>query len=169
LAVRNEGNGLTRLVETQDGHFAWMLGEQPRLDDLNLPWDGLDAPHVIRFLRGAAARLRAADCAGSWMIVDGTEAVGLCSYKAPPGPGRTVELGYGVVSARRGRGYATRAVALVLDRARADPTIETLTAETATDNLASQQVLARNGFRQVGWRSDDEDGDLILWRIDVAG
>jgi len=160
---------VTRLVETQDEHFAWMLGELPRPDTLSLPWDGLDAPHVIRHLRRAAAQLRAADCAGSWMIVDGTEAVGLCSYKAPPGPARMVEIGYGVAAERRGRGYATRAVALVVDKARADPAIETLTAETAPDNLASQRVLARNGFRQVGWRTDADEGDLILWRIDVAG
>lgn len=158
---------MTRLVETSDDHFAWMLGERPRVDELSLPWDGLDAPGVIRFLRHAAAELRRAACPGSWMIVDGTETVGLCGFKAPPGPARMVEIGYGVVAERRGRGHATSAVAQMLGVARAYPAIDVLTAETAVDNLASQIVLQRNGFRQVGWRTDVEEGDLFLWRTEV--
>jgi RimJ/RimL family protein N-acetyltransferase len=158
---------LTRLVETIDDHFAWMLGERPRVDGLNLPIDGLDIPSVIRFLRRAAVDLRAAACRGSWLIVDGVEAIGLCSYKTPPGPARTVEIGYGVAPEARGRGHATRAVAQMLLAARNNPGIDLLTAETAIDNIASQIVLQRNGFRQIGWRTDDDEGDLFLWRIAV--
>jgi RimJ/RimL family protein N-acetyltransferase len=160
---------LTRLVETSDDHFAWMLGERPRLDGLSLPWDGLDDPQVIRYLRRTAANLRHADCTGSWMIVDGLETVGLCSFKSPPGPARMVEIGYGVVAERRGQGHATRAVAQMLVAAGADPRIDTLTAETAADNLASQVVLRRNGFSQVGWRADEDGGDLLLWQVAVPG
>jgi RimJ/RimL family protein N-acetyltransferase len=146
-----------------------MLGEKPRFDELSLPWDGLDDPQVIRFLRQAAADLRRAACTGCWMIVDGVDTVGLCSYKSPPGPARTVEIGYGVVADRRGQGHATRAVAQMLAEARANPLIDTLTAETAVDNLASQIVLRRNGFSQVGWRADEAEGDVFLWRIAVPG
>jgi RimJ/RimL family protein N-acetyltransferase len=168
VAKRERNPRLTRLVETSDDHFAWMLGERPRFDELSLPWDGLDEPHVIRYLRRAAAELRVAACRGSWMIVDGVSTVGLCSFKSPPGPARTVEIGYGVAAEHRGRGHATRAVAQMLAEARANPLIEALTAETAVDNMASQIVLQRNGFSQVGWRADEAEGDVYLWRIGVA-
>jgi RimJ/RimL family protein N-acetyltransferase len=159
---------LIRLVETRDDHFAWMLGERPRVDDLDLPPDGIDVPSVIRFLRRAAADLRDAGCGGSWLIVEGPEVIGLCSYKAPPDPARAVEIGYGIAAERRGRGCATQALGLMLREARSDPAIDTVTAETATGNIASQTVLARNGFRQAGARSDADEGELILWSIDVS-
>ena len=159
---------MTRLVETRDDHFAWMLGERPRVDELRLPIDGLDAPPVIRYLRRAAEDLRRAACRGSWLIVDGADAVGLCSYKAPPDSTGAVEIGYGVAAERRARGYATRAVALIIHEARTDPAIDTLTAECAIDNFASQVVLERNGFRRTGMRTDPEDGELFLWAIDVS-
>lgn len=34
-------------------------------------------------------------------------------------------------------------------------------------NLASQQVLARNGFERTGERFDAGDGQLICWRCVV--
>jgi RimJ/RimL family protein N-acetyltransferase len=34
-------------------------------------------------------------------------------------------------------------------------------------NIASQRVLERNGFARIGERSDLEDGELILWRIET--
>jgi RimJ/RimL family protein N-acetyltransferase len=145
-----------------------MLGEKPRFDELRLPVGGLDAPPVIRYLRRAADELRRAACRGSWLIVDGADAVGLCSYKAPPDPSKTVEIGYGIAAERRARGYATRAVALIIREARADPAIDTLTAECAIDNFASQAVLERNGFRRTGMRTDPEEGELFRWAIDVS-
>jgi len=145
-----------------------MLGERPRVDGLDLPPDGIDVPSIIRFLRQAAADLREAQCTGSWLIVEGSEAIGLCSYKTRPDPTRTVEIGYGIAAERRGRGHAAQAVALMLREARSDPAIDRVTAETATGNAASQSVLQRNGFVRVGARGDPEEGELILWSIDVS-
>jgi predicted acetyltransferase len=53
-------------------------------------------------------------------------------------------IGYGVVPWRRGRGYATQALAFMLEQARAEglPYVE-LT--TDPDNLASQRVILANG------------------------
>ena len=41
-------------------------------------------------------------------------------------------------------------------------------AETAADNRASQVVLERNGFRQVGVRQDAGDGPLVCWRRETT-
>jgi RimJ/RimL family protein N-acetyltransferase len=44
-----------------------------------------------------------------------------------------------------------------------DPSVDTLTAETAVQNLASQRVLERNGFARASTRIDLEDGEVIGW------
>lgn len=84
----------------------------------------------------------------TWQIAVGALVVGDIGFHGPPPeePPFTVEIGYGVVPAWRGRGVATRACALILAaawRAGAD----LVTAETDPGNAASRQVLLRNGLR----------------------
>ncbi len=122
----------------------------------------LEDPAVLRWLRDRAARLP------SWLMVDGDEVVGACGYKTAPEADGWVEIGYGVAETRRGRGHATRAVAEMIALAAADPHIRALTAQTAVANTASQGVLARNGFTQVGESIDAEDGQMIVWRLGLA-
>jgi RimJ/RimL family protein N-acetyltransferase len=74
-----------------------------------------------------------------------------------------VEIGYGIAPSKRGNGYATVAVAAMVEAALLDPSVDTLTAETAVQNLASQGVLERNGFARAGTRFDVEDGEVIRW------
>ncbi|HTP75387.1 MAG TPA: GNAT family protein [Rhizomicrobium sp.] len=153
------------LVEAVDAHFAWMLGEVPApFPGLKLPHDGVDSPGILRLLRQMTRRLNEAGCRGSWLIVAGNEVVGLCGYKQPPTDDGTVEIGYGIASGRRDRGYASGAVAEMLRLARLDPSIFVVTAATATSNVVSQRVLARNGFVQTGTSYDADDGTLIWWQ-----
>jgi len=95
------------------------------------------------------------------LIVEGKEAVGIISFKTLPENG-AVEIGYSVCESRRGRGHATRAVALAVAEAAARGLA--VTAQTADDNRASKAVLVKNGFVECSERIDDDDGPVILWR-----
>ncbi|GAA1745592.1 GNAT family N-acetyltransferase [Luedemannella helvata] len=61
-------------------------------------------------------------------------------------------LGYGMAASARGRGYATRATRLVAAWAFDQAGIERLIAGTAPDNVGSQRVLERAGFRREGFQ-----------------
>ena len=98
----------------------------------------------------------------SWLVVCNEEVVGLCSYRRPPAD-RCVEIGYGIAPSKRGNGYATSAVAAMVEAAALDPSVDTLTAETTVQNLASQGALERNGFARASTRVDVEDGEVIGW------
>ena len=152
------------LIDAQDQHFAWMLGEIPTSDRLRLPLAGVDAPAILRLLREMARQVAHAGCQGSWLIVAGDEVVGLCGYKHPPTADGKVEIGYGIARGRRGFGYASRAVSALLDRARKNPTISKVVAATAVANVVSQRVLERNGFVRTGISYDEDDGELIWWQ-----
>jgi len=74
--------------------------------------------------------------------------VGGIGFSGPPDEGE-VEVGYGIVPSRRGRGYATEAVQSMVSMAWADPAVTAVAASTDVGNVASQRVLEKAGFRRV--------------------
>ena len=146
----------------EDADFAWMLGMATSNRDLRLPPGGVDHPSILQHVRDIVRGLREAGCRGAWMVVADGKVVGLCSYKAPPANGQ-VEIGYGMAASRWGLGHATRAVALMLQVAHADPLIHVVVAETVVANVASARVLEKNGFARTGTRMDEHDGETVMW------
>jgi len=64
-------------------------------------------------------------------------------------PVKTAELGYRIGLAHTGKGIATKAVQLALQLAE-NHNLQKITAGTATENIASQKVLEKNGFSLIG-------------------
>lgn len=159
---------MTRLIETRDAHFAWMLGEMPGPAGLRLADGGIESPEILVMLRGLTAALTAAECRGSWLIADDDLIVGLCSFMRPADTSGSAEIGYGIAEAFRRRGHASAAIGLMIDEVRRTGAASQLWAETSVDNPASQHVLIANGFAKGGIRTDADDGDVIHWSRDLA-
>ena len=66
------------------------------------------------------------------------------------GPFRSANLGYWVAQGWNRRGIATAAVGQAVERAFGDLGLHRLEAGTLVDNVASQRVLEKNGFEQIG-------------------
>lgn len=118
----------------QDGTFA-ASGLRTAPD-----WPNPELREALPFLTGVAE----ANPGWSWLIVEEEEVVGEIGLKGAPVDG-LAEVGYGVCASRRGRGYASRALQLLI---RAVP-VTRLVAETEAGNTASERVLTRAGFRRV--------------------
>lgn len=158
---------MIRLHPMTDRDFAWLLGEARAPEPLGLCDGGFSPPEVVAMLRGVTAAVqRTSEAPVAWLIVEEDAAIGMVSFTKAHSDGG-YELGYGVAPAYEGRGVTTRALALLLEAARADGRT-VLTAETSVDNPASQRVLEKNGFGRSGMRDDPEDGPLICWSIDLA-
>ncbi len=101
-------------------------------------------------LDGCLAHPEHRDWYAMWMIEkkDGTRIGDLC-FKGLEA-GRNPEIGYGILEAFRGRGYATEAVRLALQWAFRHPAVKAVEAETEPGNTASQRVLEKCGFRPLG-------------------
>jgi RimJ/RimL family protein N-acetyltransferase len=97
------------------------------------------------WLAGARATLVIEDAASRAFAGE----IGL--YYAEPVTGQAM-IGYDVVPAWRGRGYARRAVRLLCGWAFAEVGVARLIAGTAPDNVASQRVLEAAGFRREGYQ-----------------
>ncbi len=84
---------------------------------------------------------------------DGRAVGGMGFHGVPDEEGRT-EIGYDLAEGARGQGYATEALRALCDWALARDDVRTVFATIDRDNLASQAVVSRVGFKKVS-----EDGD----------
>ncbi|GCD94774.1 GNAT family N-acetyltransferase [Embleya hyalina] len=75
-------------------------------------------------------------------------AIGGMGFHGVPDESGTVTIGYGLIEAVRGRGYATEALRELLRFARAAG-VHRVVGDTAHDNVASQHVMAAVGMRLV--------------------
>ncbi|MEU5759827.1 GNAT family N-acetyltransferase [Nocardia sp. NPDC047648] len=66
----------------------------------------------------------------------------------PPADGE-LEIGYGIVASRRGRGYATEATAALTAHAFTAPGVRVVRADVELSNPPSVRVLEKAGFEQV--------------------
>ena len=82
--------------------------------------------------------------------------VGIAGYKGRPDAEGTVEVGYSVLSAHRRAGYASEAVAALVERAFALPGVARVVAETFPHLTPSIGVLEKNGFTLLGPGSEEE-------------
>jgi RimJ/RimL family protein N-acetyltransferase len=80
---------------------------------------------------------------------DDLVAVGGIGFHGPPSEEGVAEIGYDLVPAARGEGWATDAARLISRWALTRPEVRTVIATTDPDNLASQRVLERVGFTRV--------------------
>ena len=103
-----------------------------------------------------------------WVIekLDGTRIGDLC-FKGIEA-GRNPEIGYGILEAFRGQGYASEAVGLALQWAFRHPEVKAVEAETDPDNTASQRVLAKCGFRPMGITGEEGPRFIRYKQIDAG-
>jgi len=91
--------------------------------------------------------------------------VGSVGTFGPPSAHGSVEIGYSVVASARGRGFATEMAHAIAARALGSPAVRDVVAETLADNVASQRVLVRCGFRPIG---EGRTRAHVRWRVDAA-
>jgi ribosomal-protein-alanine N-acetyltransferase len=120
-------------------------------------WPGPDFADVIPFLLEQAKANPITAELTSLILRDG-QLIGDIGFKSFPDEEGRVEIGYSLVPAARGHGYATEAVRAMVAWALKQPGVRQVIAETEAWNEPSMRVLERAGFRQVGPR----DG-LVDW------
>jgi RimJ/RimL family protein N-acetyltransferase len=91
--------------------------------------------------------------------------VGTAGFHAPPDEGGWVEIGYGVQPDQRGRGLATEAVLALMAWAR-EHGVARFRASVAPTNDPSLAIVRRLGFREVGVRMDEIDGEELVFELE---
>lgn len=84
---------------------------------------------------------------------DAPTVAGIVGFKGAPERG-SVEVGYSILPPFRRRGYATEAVAALIELAFAHDEVDRVIAQTMPDLTPSIRVLVRSGFEFVGEGTD---------------
>ena len=84
---------------------------------------------------------------GFWYVIErqSNEAIGICGVKGRPNASGTAEIGYSIIPARQGLGFATEAVAGLIGWCRSRG-ILSVVAETLPELAASIRVMEKNGL-----------------------
>lgn len=95
-----------------------------------------------------------------WLAIDREKQqfVAEAKFKGEPDETGAVEIGYGTYPALQRKGYMTEMVGGLVNWAGQQPGVLRVIADTNTDNVASQKVLEKNGFRLF-----DRMEDMLWW------
>ena len=87
-------------------------------------------------------------------------AIGGIGFHGPPDEAGMVEIGYNIIPAYEGQGYATEMARRVIDLAFQTPGIERITAQCLDDNIGSIRVLEKVGMHRL-----PPEGQMLKWEL----
>lgn len=93
-------------------------------------------------------------------------AIGHVNFHGPPDDRGVAEIGYSLLPAFRGQGYAIEAVRAMFDWAQREHGVRRFRASVAPDNERSQHLIGKLGFVRIGEQWDEEDG--LEWVFETA-
>jgi RimJ/RimL family protein N-acetyltransferase len=122
------------------------------------------SPHWLEALRSSVGQGPNPWRHGFWVIEkESGQIVGGAGFKGAPDADGMVEIAYGIVRSREGRGYATEAARALIHFAARDARVRRIRAHTLPAANASTKVLRKCGFLHVGEVVDPEDGPVWRW------
>jgi ribosomal-protein-alanine N-acetyltransferase len=136
---------------------------------LPIPW--LDEVRWLAGMRAQQLRLRPDDA--PWLLraillrtPDGPlQAIGYLNFHAGPDETGMVEVGYTLLPAARGHGYAIEAVRAAFEWATQVHGVRRFRASVAPDNERSLNLIGKLGFHQTGEQWDEEDGLELVFEL----
>jgi RimJ/RimL family protein N-acetyltransferase len=128
---------------------------------------------AVRWLAGLRARqIRERPGDAPWLLraillADTRQAIGYLNFHGAPDESGIVEVGYTLLPAARGRGYALEAVRAAFDWATRVHGIRRFRASVAPDNERSLNLIFKLGFVKTGEQMDPEDGLEYVYELEV--
>jgi ribosomal-protein-alanine N-acetyltransferase len=131
-------------------------------------WPG----HEAGFLKLRLGQMRNDPSWRQWLVravllrADG-QMIGHAGFHDPPRKGGKLELGYTIFPAFRRQGYATEAARALMDWAKRTHGIRRFVASVSPTNEPSLAVVRRLGFVRTGVQWDEEDGEEIVFELEL--
>lgn len=130
----------------------------------------------VRWLAGMRARqVRERPVDAEWLLRAivrdepglAREAIGHLNFHGGPDDHGQVEIGYTLLPAARGHGYAIEAVRAMFDWATRVHGVRRFRASVAPDNERSLNLIGKLGFVHTGEQVDPDDGLELVYELEV--
>jgi RimJ/RimL family protein N-acetyltransferase len=120
-------------------------------------------PFIVRQLRNHPERVK-------WwarLIVRLSDraVIGSAGFTGPPNYRGVITMGYSVLPAEEGQGYATEAAKMLIDWGLTQPEVRAIEATISPSNSASKRIAEKCGMIKIGMAHDREEGDVEVWEI----
>lgn len=102
------------------------------------------------------------------LLADTRTMIGNVGFHDPPREGVKLEIGYGVFPQFRGQGFATEAALALMQWARDAHGITRFVASVSPTNEPSLAIVGKLGFVKTGVQWDEEDGEEIVFELELA-
>lgn len=157
---RELGDGVVRLREWADDDAAWYAGsvQDPLIQRFTTDSPTLTAGEVL----AAIVRMRASSTDEGFVICDAVTGARLGNI-ALRHDGNSGEVSYWVAAEARGRGIARRALVLFSAWSFRAVGLEMLWLRVHRDNVASQRVALRAGYRRDQGRDKSQRAKGAVW------
>jgi ribosomal-protein-alanine N-acetyltransferase len=142
------------------------LSERARLTEMlgvAIPdaWPGADMLEALPFFIEAMEQDPSSEVWDGIIIHKADQvAIGGIGFHDQPDEAGRVEIGYNIIPAYQGQGYATEMARRVIAWAFQTPGIRVITAECRDDNLGSIRVLEKVGMRRLA-----AEGRMLKWEL----
>jgi ribosomal-protein-alanine N-acetyltransferase len=130
-------------------------------------WPNPDLKDALPFIAAAVGKNSALEEWSRLLVLPGKHArsgvplvIGEAGFKGLPDSAGVVEIGYGVATSHRARGYASEAVSALCVWAFQHKHVTRIRAECLPTNAGSIGVLRRTGFRET-----DSHAQMLHWEL----
>lgn len=138
-------------------------GRLPEMLGVAVPdaWPGPDMAQALPFFIEIMQREPAGEVWDGIIIHKADQvAIGCMGFHGKPNKAGMVEIGYNVIPAYQGEGYATEMAQQIIAWAFQTPGINTITAQCLKDNAGSIRVLEKVGMHRLASK-----GPMLRWEL----
>ncbi|MGA9651964.1 MULTISPECIES: GNAT family N-acetyltransferase [Pedobacter] len=100
-----------------------------------------------------------------WTIISKPDhrMVGDICFVGEPDANGEIEIGYGTYEEFRNRGFMTEAIARIIEWAKEQQNVKSISASTEIENVASYSILKKNNFIKIA-----EGEGMYAWKLDFS-
>ena len=98
-----------------------------------------------------------------WLVVEknNNQIIGSVGYIGKPDNEGHVEIGFGIIPSKRGKGFCRESVEALLKWGLSHNEVNCIIAQCDKSNIASRKILEKVGFECIG-----EKDDLLRWKLE---
>ena len=98
-----------------------------------------------------------------WLVIEkkNNQIIGSAGYIGKPDNEGNVEIGFGIIPSKRGKGFCSESVEALIKWGLSHNEVHRIIAQCDKSNIASRKILEKTGFEYLG-----EKDDLLRWKFE---